>query len=436
MTKDLTFSFGRKVTRNDVTDFLLSENIFKNVDEMARVIETIWVNRRHMFTRQVVITVFKQGDNDKMVEHLQHAVRRGVISHCHTYSNSEVPVIVDWLHPSIDVGEDFVKGYLERYFGPVKSWHARRDSRTGIMTGEYVFIMDNEDLAVAPIPTRIRFNNKPVYIWYRTQPRICFSCNKTGHKSSECPNPQFPGLTSSRNDDEISVSDSVHEEMDISKKDQASQNGDVSNGPPETEDQKDPVEDNGENDSSKTITGAEDLPADDSSKTITGAEDLPDDESGEKSKADVHTENSGTLSAQKSSILNFLREPVDSVVSDVVDDVIKRSSSVSKNEKSKTANVTRSKSHENVRSSKKARLSLQDNGKFPTTDDRKTAYFYNCSKDTYVGPVLKNNGSDGMSNSNSGVVFANSSGVDINIGGLPIDPGGKVQEATDSDDVE
>ena len=79
MTKDLTFSFGRKVTRNDVTDFLLSENIFKNVDEMARVIETIWVNRRHMFTRQVVITVFKQGDNDKMVEHLQHAVRRGVI---------------------------------------------------------------------------------------------------------------------------------------------------------------------------------------------------------------------------------------------------------------------------------------------------------------------------------------------------------------------
>ena len=94
-----------------------------------------------MYTRQVVITVKKEKDNDKIVQYLQPAVDKGLIGHCHTYSNTEVPVIVDGLHPSINIQEEFIDNYLDKYYGPVKSWHPRRDSRTGIKTGEIVFIM-------------------------------------------------------------------------------------------------------------------------------------------------------------------------------------------------------------------------------------------------------------------------------------------------------
>ena len=188
---DMTFSFGRDIDGPGVDAFLLA-NAFRDFDEMRKVVDTMHVNPKSHKIRQVVITCCKKGQNDVLVKMLQPCVKAGAIGHCHSYSATEIPVIVDWLHSSVNIQQDFIENFLEKFHGKVLSWKARRHSGSGIKTGEYTFVMNGEDLRTRPIPRKVKFNNRFIYIRYLDQPLICFKCGKAGHKGHECPS--YPEL--------------------------------------------------------------------------------------------------------------------------------------------------------------------------------------------------------------------------------------------------
>ena len=189
---DLTFSFGQRVDLRTVNRFLLDNAFNRDITELQGFIDQIHVDRRSVVKEQVKITCLEKGQNDELVKRLESAVQEGIISHCHTMANDEVAVVVDMLHPSIDVQKDFVDVVLAE-FGVVKMWFPRRDAWTKIKTGEYVFIMKGCELERKPIPRQIMFNDKVVNVHYSTQPMICYQCGRVGHKAQEC---DFPFLGS------------------------------------------------------------------------------------------------------------------------------------------------------------------------------------------------------------------------------------------------
>ena len=85
-----------------------------------------------------------------------------------------------------------MKQILEAHHGQVKNWKPRVDPVTKIKTGEYIFVMDAEELRQRPIPRIMKLNNRTIRVHYRTQPVMCFSCGEEGHKSRDCPT--FPPL--------------------------------------------------------------------------------------------------------------------------------------------------------------------------------------------------------------------------------------------------
>lgn len=196
---DLTFSFGKRVTRRYVNKFL-ADNLFNgDYRKMSDYIDTMIVDEWKFFSRQVMITCHQEGQNDDLVERLMPLVQRREICNCHAYSSKELPVIVDWLHGSVDIQNDFVKNYLEKEIGPVKSWRPKVDPQTLIKTGEYIFLMDGAVLEKNPIPPRIKFNQRVVKIYYRGQPVRCRACGESGHKAFSCK--KYPPI--SRTDPEV-----------------------------------------------------------------------------------------------------------------------------------------------------------------------------------------------------------------------------------------
>ena len=141
---------------------------------------------------QVLITCLEEQQNEELVARLEGAVQDGIISHCHTFANDEVTVIVDMLHPSVNIQEDFVDKVLVKEYGSVKMWFPRRDAWTKFKTGEYVFIMKGEELGRRPIPRKILFNDRVLYVHYNSQPMICHRCGREGHKAQACA--EYPGL--------------------------------------------------------------------------------------------------------------------------------------------------------------------------------------------------------------------------------------------------
>ena len=67
----------------------------------------------------------------------------------------------------------------------VQKWWARLDQTYKIPTGEYIFIMLEQELQQKPLPSTIYLNEIPVTISYRAQPKRCFKCNKYGHTARE-----------------------------------------------------------------------------------------------------------------------------------------------------------------------------------------------------------------------------------------------------------
>ena len=212
---DLTFSFGRKIELKEVNKFLLDYAFDHNLMEMREFVDQIHVDRRSIMKEQVLVTCLVEGQNEQMVTRLESAMQEGIISHCHTYGNDEVTVIVDMLHPSVNIQEDFVDNVLVKEYGSVKMWFPRRDSWTKFKTGEYVFIMKGEELKERPIPRKIMFNDKVLYVHYNSQPMICHQCGRAGHKAQDC---EYPAIGGDDTLAEIQARRVAQEEMEEQKR--------------------------------------------------------------------------------------------------------------------------------------------------------------------------------------------------------------------------
>ena len=91
-----------------------------------------------------------------------------------------------FIHPSVNIQRDIVDKFLVK-FGQVKSWHATIDPLFKLLTGQYVFMMFEDDLKRNPLPMTIYINGVPCTISYRTRVKTCFKCGEEGHFKSGCP---------------------------------------------------------------------------------------------------------------------------------------------------------------------------------------------------------------------------------------------------------
>ena len=80
------------------------------------------------------------------------------IRKCHSYTDKELPVKFNFVHPSIDIQKDIVDGFLGKYCQG-KEWFPLKDKTYGIQNGQYVFIMREEDLQKNPLFESVFLNH-------------------------------------------------------------------------------------------------------------------------------------------------------------------------------------------------------------------------------------------------------------------------------------
>ena len=74
---------------------------------------------------------------------------------------------------------DSIKAALAPY-GPID--RARRESLNNVYTGTISVLMQ----VTNPIPSKLNVAGRTCFIYYRGQPRTCFSCGETGHQKRDC----------------------------------------------------------------------------------------------------------------------------------------------------------------------------------------------------------------------------------------------------------
>ena len=75
---------------------------------------------------------------------------------------------------------DSVKAALAPY-GPID--RARQESLNNVCTGTISVLMQ----VTLPIPSKLTVAGRTCFVYYRGQPRTCFSCGESGHQKRDCP---------------------------------------------------------------------------------------------------------------------------------------------------------------------------------------------------------------------------------------------------------
>ena len=191
---DITFSFGKFIDHDDVVGLLVKSGCVtpKSLLDDVNMVKIT----KNLHNGQVFVTCSKPGVCDDWVDKLNSC--EGVeIKKCHSYTDKEIPVKFNFIHPSIDIKAEIVDNFLQKFYGPVKEWFPIKDKKYGIPNGAYIFVMQEEDLSKNPLPESIFLNHIQVFISYRTQVVRCHGCNEVGHIREDCPNQNlFPHLSS------------------------------------------------------------------------------------------------------------------------------------------------------------------------------------------------------------------------------------------------
>ena len=139
---DLTFSLGKETDHDEIMDLLIDSGCV----EAGNILDKISCLRitRNLENGQVFITCSEPAVTDGWVYQL-NSLTNTSIRKCHSYTDKELPVKFNFIHPSIDIQKEIVDGFLKKY-GQVKEWFPLKDKKYGIPNGQYVFIMREEDL--------------------------------------------------------------------------------------------------------------------------------------------------------------------------------------------------------------------------------------------------------------------------------------------------
>ena len=181
---DFTFSLGRPTTRREVGNLLCRCGIFDSYQEISKNFTHISINNNNMENGQVLITCRKDGIADEIVDKL-NGMEDSPVKRCHSYNNREVAVKFHFIHPSVNIQRDIVDKFLCK-FGKVKSWHPQIDPLFKLLTGQYIFIMFEEDLKKNPLPQTIFINGVPTAVHYSSRVKTYFKCREGGHYKSDC----------------------------------------------------------------------------------------------------------------------------------------------------------------------------------------------------------------------------------------------------------
>ena len=184
---DFTFSLGRPTNRREVANILMNSGACGSFKEITEMFTYMSINNNANENGQVSIQCAKPGIAEQVVEMLNDMNMSGFqIKRCHSYKIHEVPVKISNLHPSLNIKRDLIDKLLSKH-GKVKSWHPTIDPLLKLLTGEYTFIMFEDDLKNNPLPMTIFMNGVPCPVYYKSRPKTCFHCGKTGHLKSQCP---------------------------------------------------------------------------------------------------------------------------------------------------------------------------------------------------------------------------------------------------------
>ena len=182
---DFTFSLGRPTTRREIGNLLCKCGAFNSYEEISGKLKHMSINNNNNENGQVLIQCGKDVLAEDIVDKLL-AMENSPVKRCHSYKVQEVAVKFHFIHPSVNIQRDIVDTYLKKY-GKVISWHPTIDPLFKLLTGQYVFMMLEEDLKRNPLPTTMYINGVPCAITYRTRVKTCFLCGEEGHFKSNCP---------------------------------------------------------------------------------------------------------------------------------------------------------------------------------------------------------------------------------------------------------
>lgn len=190
---DVTFSLGRPTDETEVMLILLNAGCVKAESYMDSI--RMLKIRGNVQNGQVLITCKEKGQSDEFADKI-NALKHPDIRKCHSYTSKQMPVRINFIHPTMNVQEDFIKNFLEKEHGEVLDHFPNVTAKYGIPDGSYTFIMKEDQLEERPLPESIFLNQIQSFISYRTQIRTCHKCDKPGHMSDECTNIAFPLLSS------------------------------------------------------------------------------------------------------------------------------------------------------------------------------------------------------------------------------------------------
>ena len=120
---DLTLSFGRATSHSEILNLLSRSGCFEpedylNAIKMLRITKSV-------DNGQVFVTSAEKGLVDLWADKINAFAGDG-IKKCHTYTSKEVLVHFSFIHPSVNVKQEIVDGFLQKYHGRVKDFFLKR----------------------------------------------------------------------------------------------------------------------------------------------------------------------------------------------------------------------------------------------------------------------------------------------------------------------
>ena len=103
---DVTFSFGRETTYEEVLNLLSRSGCFRPEDYLS-AIKMLRITRK-TDNGQVFLTTAEKGVADMWANKINNFAKKD-IRKCHTYTNKEVLVYMNTIHASVDVEKEVVE---------------------------------------------------------------------------------------------------------------------------------------------------------------------------------------------------------------------------------------------------------------------------------------------------------------------------------------